>query len=64
MDDFEEHLEAMLFISVLKFMRLIGGHPWILVSMKQQQGRVIRADMEYRTGEFCQIRDCVRLCAQ
>lgn len=63
-DDDELNRGACPLISRAELVRLVDWHVRILVSMQQQQRRIVAIDVEHRTRQASQIRKILRLPAE
>src|SRR5437762_9058319 len=50
-DDLELNRSIHLLVGAAKFMRLVDGHWRILISVEQEQRRIISIYMKYRAGQ-------------
>ena len=64
MNDVEFHWSSGMVVGTLQLMRLVDRNLRILVTMKEQQGRIGSVDVSDWTGEFCHIWDLVWQAAQ
>ena len=61
MDDYELHRAVNLFICAAQFVRLIDRHLRIPISVEEEQGRIIRINVENGAGEMGYCRKVVGL---
>ena len=64
MNHVEDNFQFVVFICALELVRLVDRHLRILVSVKEQQGRIVRVDVKHRARKFRKRRHSVGLCAQ
>ena len=63
-DDLELNRGIHLLVGAAKFKRLVDGHLRILISVQQEQRRVVSIDLEYGTGQPRERRKIVGLATQ
>ena len=61
MNDFKMNLAARLLVCTLKFVRLVDWHLGVLITMQQQQGRIVTIYVCHRAGQSCQLCLLLRL---